>query len=358
MNIPLHFLPAAAGSQIRILALLFLVAVPAFAAARRSDDVVILQNGDKITGEIRSLKNGELTIQPSYAKNAVVIDWSKVQKIESTQIFAVHAFSGARTQGPLHVSRQQSSPAGAEPSQEQFPLSAITAIEPVGSTLWSNLHGNVDTGLSFTGTNSQQSATVQGSVAYTSAMRRAQLSLSDQFATQANAKNTNEMLIQSAVYRQIRQSRNYAGALANFLSSSQQNVSLRSTIGAGFERYLVMNRHSSVAGTLGLAYTDQINQPSSTGIRSERQRSMDGALALEAAFYRFSSINFTTSAWLYPGITDAGRFRMTLNQSAYYSLIQGSYVRFTIYDYYDNQPQIGTPPNNVGGVLSIGWAFH
>jgi hypothetical protein len=49
---------------------------------------------------------------------------------------------------------------------------------------------------------------------------------------------------------------------------------------------------------------------------------------------------------------------MTLSQSLYYKLVRGPYLRFNVYDYFDNQPQIGTPSNNAGGVLSVGWAFH
>lgn len=334
--------------------MLFCFVVPAFAQARRSNDVVLLHNGDRITGEIRSLQDGNLTIQPTYARDAVVIDWSEIDRIDSTQTFAVRAPSGARLQGALHGSREASLSVGEGLSERKIPLSAISAIEPLGSTLWTNLHGNIDAGLSFTGSTSQQAATIQGSLTYITATRVAKINTSDQFATQVNAKNTNEMLVQSSLYNQVKQSKTYVGTMANFLSSSKQDIALRSTIGAGAARYLMMGRHANVDGVAGFAYTDQINQQASAGT----QHSIDGVVAVEAEFYRFSALHFATSAWIYPGLTNAGRLRMTLNQSVYYKLTQGPYLRFSVYDYFDNQSQAGTPSNNVGGVLSVGWAFH
>lgn len=300
------------------------------------------------------MQDGNLTIQPTYAKDAVVIDWSEVERIDSTQTFAVRASSGVQLQGRIHNDKEGSLVVGEGHAEEKIPLSAITEIVPVGSTLWTNLHGNVDVGLSFTGSTSQQSATVQGDLAYITATKFAKANVSNQFATQANARDTNEMLVQSSLYSQVKQSKTYVGAMANFLSSSKQDIRLRSTVGAGVARYLLVGSRANVNGIAGLAYTAQINRQPPAGT----QHSIDGVVTVEAEFYRFSAFHFATSAWIYPGLTDAGRLRMTLNQSVYYKLAQGPYLRLSVYDYFDNQPQRGTPPNNIGGVLSVGWAFH
>ena len=238
--------------------------------------------------------------------------------------------------------------------EHRISLTGVTAIEPVGTTLWENLHGNVDAGLSFTGSTSQQSATMQAGVTYLSARKVAKIDVSDQFATQVNAKNTNEMLVQSLFYGQVKQSKTYLGLMANFLSSSKQDISLRSTAGAGLAVYLLQNRHADVYGIGGLAGTHQVNR----GPLGGTERSLDGVVALEARLFRFSAIQLSTSAWIYPGLTDGGRLRMTLNQSLYYKLTQGPYLRLSVYDYFDNQPQPGTPSSNVGGLVSVGWAFH
>ena len=40
-------------------------------SARRNDDVVILKNGDRLTGEIKRLQRGELSLYASYMTEAV-----------------------------------------------------------------------------------------------------------------------------------------------------------------------------------------------------------------------------------------------------------------------------------------------
>lgn len=52
-------------------------------------DIVYIRNGDKITGEIQSLTQGQLSVKPKYASSAFVIDWSEVDHLESTQDFVV-----------------------------------------------------------------------------------------------------------------------------------------------------------------------------------------------------------------------------------------------------------------------------
>ena len=56
--------------------LLATILVPSAHATRRlKTDVVYMKNGDKITCEIRSLKQGQLTIKQDYANSTVVLDW-------------------------------------------------------------------------------------------------------------------------------------------------------------------------------------------------------------------------------------------------------------------------------------------
>src|SRR5580658_5310477 len=75
-------------------------ATPIYASSRLSTDVVYMKNGDKITCEIRSLSQGQLTVKQEYASSTVVLDWRKVDHVQSKQRFVVvdtkgHAFNGA-----------------------------------------------------------------------------------------------------------------------------------------------------------------------------------------------------------------------------------------------------------------------
>src|SRR5215510_6649808 len=64
------------------------------AMAKNVDDVVVLKNGDRITGEIKGLQSGELRIKADYMAEAVRLDWSKVERLESKSTFMIWLVDG------------------------------------------------------------------------------------------------------------------------------------------------------------------------------------------------------------------------------------------------------------------------
>ena len=67
---------------------------------KRKDDVVIMKNGDKFTGEIKALQYGELTFKSSYMKDDVHLDWKEVKTMESQDTFIVGLSDGKRVPPP------------------------------------------------------------------------------------------------------------------------------------------------------------------------------------------------------------------------------------------------------------------
>src|SRR6185503_17081094 len=64
------------------------------ASAKNIDDIVILKNGDRLTGELKSLQRGELKFKADYMAEAVRLDWSQVQSIESKSTFLISLVDG------------------------------------------------------------------------------------------------------------------------------------------------------------------------------------------------------------------------------------------------------------------------
>src|SRR3982751_6162026 len=93
-----------------VFALLAAVAVVCASPARagRDDDVVILKNGDRLTGEIKGLQRGELSFKASYMADAVRLDWSKVERLESKDRYLI-----LRTDGQLFTDLLRLAPATA-----------------------------------------------------------------------------------------------------------------------------------------------------------------------------------------------------------------------------------------------------
>src|SRR6185369_5056953 len=66
------------------------------AAGKNIDDVVILKNGDHLTGEIKGLQSGELRVKADYMAEEVRLDWSRVERLESKSTFMIWLVDGKR----------------------------------------------------------------------------------------------------------------------------------------------------------------------------------------------------------------------------------------------------------------------
>ena len=168
----------------------------------------------------------------------------------------------------------------------------------------------------------------------------------------------NDTLVQASWYQQLSHSDFFYGALTSFVSSTQQEIRLRSTTGAGIGDHLLKTARTSLDGAVALAYTDEELSTDAQASSSQEGKAMDAVLALDGSYEVFNRVTLATSAWMFPGITDRGRLRMNLSQSLFYKIARGPYLRAGFYDYFDNKLPSGTPEHNVGGVASVGWSFH
>ena len=232
----------------------------------------------------------------------------------------------------------------------------VVEIDQLGTTFMKRLRGDVDLGMSFARSNSQKNLTLQTDLGYQSTEYIFTLNSSSQFSSQLQTNDTNETSVKSSGFKQLRESNWYGGGIANFLSSTEQQISLRSTVGAAIARRQIFTNKTHLNFIGGLAYTNEVD--SGTASSPSRSNALDGAFSVQYSTFRFDAMTFNTSVWIYPSITSAGRVRMTLNQDVYYKFLGDFYVRLSFYDNYDNRPVVGTPSNNLGATTTLGWSFH
>jgi hypothetical protein len=350
-----RLLASGAHSACLIVGLIFaLSSTCCFGGSRLSTDIVYMRNGDKITGEIKSLNQGQLSIKPDYALSPIQVDWAKVDRLESKQLFIVtdpngNTYTGALTKGPGKDMLKVTSSASTDLRQE-----SVVSIDQLGNTFFKRLRGNVDLGTNVTRSNSQANMTLQSGLSYQSQRYLYSMNASSQVTTQKEVANTNETTLKNSLFRQLRKSNWYGTFLANFLSSSAQEVDLRSTLGGGIARRLIYTNHTDLTALAGLGYTtDKLSH----GATTPHPQSLDSALAAKLSIFRFDKATFDSTLWVYPSLTARGRLRLTFNQDVYYKLPKNFYVRASFFDNYDNEPVPGALSNNVGASSSIGWSF-
>jgi Protein of unknown function, DUF481 len=182
------------------------------------------------------------------------------------------------------------------------------------------------------------------------------LSSSSQFTSQKEIKDTNETTVKTEYFNQLRKSDWYGGAIANFLSSSEQQIDLRTTLGGALAIRPIYTNKSNLSLIAGLAFTSEKDASNSESPVSKH--SFDSAAAIQFSTFRFDSTTFDTTIWVYPSLTAPGRVRMTLNEDVYYKFYKDFYVRASFYDNFDNRPVVGAPENNLGLTSTVGWSFR
>ncbi len=349
-------LRSATSKAMLICLLLMMYSNPAFASSHNKTDIVYMKNGDKITCEIQSLQKGQLTVNPDYTSSAIAVDWSKVARLESSQLFVITDPDGKTYSGQLTPGIQPSTITIVGRQTHTLSSDAVIEISELGNNLWNKMSGNIAVGTSFTASSSQATLTVQSGLQYQSKKDIATLSSSSQFATQEKAANTSETTVKTAYFHQINESRWYGGGIANFLSSSEQQINLESTLGAAFARRLLFTNRTNLTAIGGIGYT---HERFDSDVESNKPKnSIDAATAIQFSMFRFKTTSFDTAVWAYPSLTSPGHFRLTMNQDIYYKFRNDLYVSMSFYDNYDNQPVTGAPANNFGTTTSIGWSFH
>ena len=132
-----------------VVALLVLVGA-APANAQPKTDIVILSNGDRITGEIKKLERGRLEFSTDDA-GTLYLEWDKLIAVVTTREMEVMIEDGTRYLGHLpRAADRVVTVVEAGDVAVSLPILSVTVITPIGTSLWRKVDGSFDVGFSYT----------------------------------------------------------------------------------------------------------------------------------------------------------------------------------------------------------------
>jgi putative salt-induced outer membrane protein YdiY len=328
--------------------------------AKRKDDVIVMNNGDRFTGEIKSLQYGELVFKSDYMEESVNLDWTRVKTLESKDLYIVTLSDGKRWTGL--ISREAGPPDGASSFKIVTSESAAVELEPsevitIGQreiSFWNQLTGSINYGFGFASGNKSTNSSLGADVAYRTDKNSIRVTTSSQFDSQANAKNTNRFTFDAEYGRQLRD-RWVAASLFSLLKSNQQDLDLRSTYGAGIGRKLIQTDRTSMLLLGGGAYSHEryVPQPGSEPVRDNAE----ALVGLTFSTFRFKTLSINSQTLLFPSLSDPGRLRLSSQSNLRIELIRNFYWNFQLYENYDTRPPVNAPKNDLGITTSLGWTF-
>jgi putative salt-induced outer membrane protein YdiY len=335
-----------------------LAAFLCFPVQAKRNDVVIMNNGDHLTGQVKRLKNGLLFVETDYVSGNIALDWNQVESIQSTATFQIVLNNGQRLVGKIEkVSGEEIK--GRDfliheaTEQVLLPSAEIASIETKKPTFWRELQGSMDLGYSFTSGNSQSTLNADATAAYRTTEWAAATTFDSTFGGQSGGSKTNREDLQTTFAKFLNRN-SFLMGLSDFLHSSQQNLNLRTTLGGGYGRYFIRTTNSNLSWLGGVVYTHE-TFGTTTGQPSDQN--MEAVVGLQYDLVRFNFGEFNSQVLTFPGLTDGGRVRLTTNNSLSIRLRNNFHLAFTFWDNFDSQPPTTARRNELGISSGIGWSF-
>src|SRR5271167_1303110 len=327
-------------------------------AQEKRKDVVVMNNGDRLTGRVKRLQNGLLFIEMPYASGNIGLDWNQVDSVQSTGIFQILLNNGQRLEGTIEkISGEKAKNEDfliREATEEvEISSTSIASIDQKKPTFWRQLQGNIDFGYTFNSGNSQSTLNADTNATYKTTGWQATTSFDSSFSGQSGASSTNREDLQGVVSKFLNRN-SFVSGLSDFLHSSQQDLNLRTTLGGGYGRYLKRTTNSNLTWLGGLVYT---NESFDTTASQSSDSNMEAVVGVQYSLVRFNFGALDSEVQVFPGLTDAGRVRLKTNNSLTINLRNNFHLAFTFWDNFDSRPQSTARKNELGISSGIGWSF-
>ncbi len=343
---------------------LFASAVLLFALpllARDKTDVLVMKNGDRMTCEVKGLNAGVLYVKFDYIDGTTSVDWSKVAKIESKQLFLVKTADGSVYSGTLDTAENETGrPVTIEvmetPGKEtELARAQVVELVVTSDKFWQRFSGDVSLGMSYSKGNQATQYNLSSQAVYDRERWKAGASFASNLSSNSGADVSTRNQLELSSARLLRRSNWFYMGFGNFLQSSEQGIALQTTVGAGFGKYLLHTNRSTVTLTGGGAWE---------GIRYDQSRGQPPTENVAAAYiagrvnlFRFSKTNFDVTATLLPALSDPGRLHFATNMSYFVKIISDLKWNISFYGSWDNRPPAGFSSSDYGTSSGLTWTF-
>jgi hypothetical protein len=329
-----------------------LAPVPARAA---KTDVLVLRNGDRITGEVKGLARGKLDYKTDDA-GRLSVEWDKVARLTSVYSFDVEDTWGRRYFGRLMPSERDGYVVFQDGGADTLAVMNVIGLAPVNATLVERLSAYLDAGFSLAKANEATTFSLSGKVNYRAPSVGAQLTYDSYAQGQEHIQTTTRNTARQSVSWYLQQHWSVAGIL-QFEQNEELDLDHRVTTGGAVNRVLQHTNQMQLSVGAGLVGTQE-QFTSATATTSNT--GLEGLLAADWDAFRFDSpkLDFSTSVALFPSLSDAGRVRGQGEFRLVYEVFKDFNAGVRFNNTFDSRPPEGATKNDYVTEFTIGWSYR
>jgi len=317
-------------------------------------DVIVFKNGDRLTGEVKSLERGRLRFNTD-ATGTIAIEWDDIASLESDQNIQVETEEGVRYLG--HISRAEAeSRTVVETQAGSVELESIHVVlmTPIEETGVSRLDGDVTAGYNFAKSNEIQQLHFGLDMHYRTETRIFSLE-ADATTSDSETSETNQRESLDLNYTRLLQDRWIMGGAVLLDRNDELGIDLRTSIAFGGGRIIRQSNSTNFALQGGLQLT---RENTSGGTSAEDTIEAFGSLHWDWFRYDSPELDLSSELKVIPNLTESGRVRGEFDISLKWEVIEDLFWELSFYDSYDSDPVVlGAEKNDFGVNTSLGYDF-
>ena len=330
--------------------------------ARDKSDILVMNNGDRLTGEIKGLSAGTLYVSLDYILSTSSVNWSKVNHVESTQLFIVKTENGMVYTGTLKTTER----AGERPMQIEIASATepavvveqpqIVEVNQTAERFLQRLNGDINLGFNYTKGNQAAQYNFSSSVEYPRPRWGVGIGYQSTLSSNSGSETTTRNALTFDGEHLLRWNNWYYAGTATFRQSSEQNIDLQSNIGGGIGRFLKNTNRAKISLLGGLAWQNTKYSPSSTA-QIGQQQVLAALISGKMNLFKFNKTNLDVAANILPALNQPGRVFYNTNVTYYVKLFGDLNWNTSFYGNWDTRPPAGYSGSDYGASSGLGWTF-
>ena len=315
--------------------ILFLIIISNYSLLAQRTDVVILKNGDKITGEVKYMRVGILTYKTDNMET-IEIQWNKIKSITTKNFFEIEVADGRVFFGSIAPGEDEDrmTVKGVTMDHNLF-MKYIVRINRIKESFWDIIEGSVKLGFSFTKASNIGQLSLGGNAKYRTKINVTELALNSVFTT-SDEELTSSKNDLSLSYQHNLEDELFAAGIASLQENSELGIKLRTSLGGGIGNNFIQSQNQWFYGLAGIS----VNREAKTD-QTEAIYNVEGLISAQYQFFKYEhpKATFLTYTNIFPSLSNLGRFRFNYNAELSWEMVIDFYWDLTFYFEYDNQPQ-------------------
>ncbi len=316
------------------------------------NDSVVFKNDKHLVGKIEKMERGVMYMDVDFGEEDFQIHWEDIREIYTETEFLISMRNRDRFNGRFEGKADSLQIYTYNFGTVTEKLEDVVYLEGVDSDFNDRFSASIDLGLSLTKANNLRTLNTRSRLGYEAVNWNTHASINIVISEQDDQEERTRRTDGSLIFRYILRGGWFIFPEVNFLSSTEQNLELRTIAKAGAGNYLLRTNHAFWNVTGGASYTTE-----DFSSDQENRRSWELFVGTDLDLFDIGDFNFALSADAYPSLTESGRFRSDIKLDIKFDLPLDFYIRAGGTYNYDNQPAVGGSRSDYVVQSGLGWEF-